>query len=90
MKGALYYNFRLGPEAMWLVINTVIGTLLVELLATLMEVNTPGDIADPVSWGWGLAFGAVRTALGAILAVATGGGFQAPGEPAENEPPPAQ
>jgi len=86
MKNLLYYNFRLGPEAMWLVINTVLGTFLVELIASLAEINAPGDIADPVSWGWGLAFGALRTALGAILAVATGGGFQGPGEPAENEP----
>jgi hypothetical protein len=87
VKSTLYYNFRLGPEAMWLVVNTVIGTVIVEVLAGLIGVNKPGDIADPSSFLWGLLFGGVRTALGAILAMATGGGFQNPGEPAENEPP---
>jgi hypothetical protein len=49
------YNFRLAPEAIWLIVNTVIGTILVQVLA----------------------------ALGAILAAATGGGFQGPGETKE-------
>jgi hypothetical protein len=75
------YNFRLGPEAVWLVVNTVIGSVLVELVAGLMNVNSPTDIGDLSTWGWGLLFGAVRTGLGALLAVATGGGFQKPGEP---------
>lgn len=72
----MVYNFRLGPEAIWLIVNTVIGTLLVELSTT--------DFAAITDWrGWAVGFGlaAVRTVIGAILAAATGGGFQKPGEP---------
>ena len=77
------YNFRLAPEAIWLIVNTVIGTILVEVLARLMNVNSPGELGDISTWLWGLGFGAVRTALGAILAAATGGAFLKPGEQPE-------
>jgi hypothetical protein len=74
------YNFRIAPEAVWLIINTVLGTVLVELLATFMNADTFGDLGDIQTWGLGLAFGAVRTLLGAILAAATGGSFLTPGQ----------
>ncbi len=74
------YNFRLAPEAIWLIINTVIGTVLVDLLAGLANVSSVGDLGDWQTWLVGLAFGAVRTLLGAILAAATGGVFLKPGE----------
>lgn len=83
----LQYNFRIGPEAVWLVANTVIGSILVEVIAGLMNVNSPTDIGDLSTWGWGLLFGGIRTGLGALLAVATGGGFQTPGEPAPEPTP---
>lgn len=78
---SLYYNFRLGPEAVWLIVNTVIGTILVQVLADIANINSVGDLGDIKAWLTGLAFAAVRTLIGAILAAATGGGFQAPGEP---------
>lgn len=77
------YNFRLAPEAVWLIVNTVIGTLIVQLIADFANVNAVGDLGDIKAWLIGLGFGAVRTLLGAILAAATGGGFQGPGEPKE-------
>lgn len=83
--GALYYNFRLAPEAVWLIVNTVIGTLLVQILADIANVNAVGDLGDIKSWLTGLAFAAVRTAIGAILAAATGGGFQTPGQTKEED-----
>lgn len=79
MKTPLY-NFRLAPEAIWLIVNTVLGTIIIEVLARLAGVNTPGELGDLSTWLWGLGFGAVRTALGAILAAATGGAFLKPGE----------
>lgn len=75
------YNFRLAPEAIWLIVNTVIGTILVQVLADIANINAVGDLGDLKAWGTGLAFAAVRTLIGAVLAAATGGGFQAPGEP---------
>ena len=63
------YNFRIGPETLWLIGGTVLGTLLVQIAA------------DMAGWGIALAISAVRTLIGALLAAATGGGFQMPGEP---------
>ena len=79
------YNFRIGPEAGWLIVNTVLGTVLVQILADLAGINSPGELGDLGAWGTGLAFAAVRTALGALLAAATGGGFQVPGETKEED-----
>ena len=76
----LSYNFRLGPEAIWLIVNTVIGTVLVQVLADLTNFQN-GDLGDLKAWGVGLAYAAIRTLIGAVLAAATGGGFQAPGVP---------
>ena len=71
------YNFRLGPEAMWLILNAVIGTVLIEVIGT--------DFAAVTDWkAWAISFGIGvlgRTLPAAILAAATGGGFQMPGEP---------
>jgi hypothetical protein len=39
------------------------------------------SITDYKAWLIGLAIAAGRTLIGAILAAATGGGFQRPGEP---------
>lgn len=74
------YNFRLAPETVWLIVNTVLGTLVVQLIADLANVNAVGDLGDIKAWAVGLAFGLVRTLLGAILAAATGGAFLKPGE----------
>lgn len=73
------YNFRLSAEAIWLIVNTVLGTLIVTLMADLTNVNSFGDLGDINTWLTGLGFGLVRTALGAILAAATGQ-FLKPGE----------
>lgn len=76
------YNFRIGPEALWLVGSTVAGTILVQVLADMLSW---GSVVPPLddlkAWGVGLGIGAVRTLIGAVLAAATGGGFQMPGEP---------
>lgn len=75
------YNFRLGPEAVWLIVNTVLGTVLVELLANLAGLSELPSWDNVTLWASALAVSAIRTAIGAILAVATGGGFQSPGQP---------
>ncbi len=73
------YNFRIAPEAIWLIVNTVIGTALVELAAALLNWQSNG-FGDIETWATGFAFGLARTLIGAILAAATGGQFLAPGE----------
>ena len=70
------YNFRLAPEAVWLIVNTVIGAALTTLLATDFT-----SITDWKAWAIGFGIALVRTLIGAVLAAATGGGFQAPGVP---------
>ena len=70
------YNFRIGPEALWLIVNTVVGALLTTLLTTDFT-----SITDWKAWAIGLAISASRTLIGALLAAASGGGFQKPGEP---------
>lgn len=77
------YNFRIAPEAIWLIVNTVLGTLLVEAFAAFMNADSFGDLGDIKTWGLGLLFGAVRTAIGAILAAATGGQFLGRGQTPE-------
>ena len=69
------YNFRIGPEALWLIVNTVVGALLTTLLTTDFT-----SITDWKAWAIGLAISASRTLTGALLAAASGGGFQKPGE----------
>ena len=75
------YNFRLAPEAVWLIVNTVLGAVLIEAAAFLVGMSTLPAWTDFRAWLIALAISAVRTLLGAILAAATGGGFQRPGEP---------
>lgn len=80
---ALYYNFRVGPEGMWLIVSSIGGALLLGLYTT--DFST---ITDWKAWSIGFMLNLLfRTAPGAILAVVTGGGFQLPGQPAANEPP---
>lgn len=69
------YNFRIAPEAIWLIVNTVIGAVLTQLLVTDFA-----GITDYRSWLVGLAASAGRTLLGAILAAATGGQFLGAGQ----------
>lgn len=80
----MLYNFRLGPEAIWLIINTVIGALLTTLATTNFT-----SITDLKAWAIGLGIALARTLIGAVLAAATGGGFQKPGEPGPLTTPPA-
>ena len=73
------YNFRIAPEAIWLVVNTVAGTLLVDLIGRFSGLETFPTIDELQAWLPVLAVAAVRTLLGAILA-ATTGQFLKPGE----------
>lgn len=84
----IQYNFRLGPEAVWLIVNTVLGALLVEAIAFFSGLSTLPGADDLRTWVATLAVALVRTALGALLAVVTGGGFQGPGEPGPAPQPP--
>lgn len=77
----IQYNFRLAPEAVWLIVNTVLGALLVEAIAFMSGISTFPGVDQWQTWLGTLAVSLVRTALGALLAVVTGGGFQGPGEP---------
>jgi hypothetical protein len=74
------YNFRLAPEAVWLIVNTVLGALLVELVGRFAGLSDLPSLTDLRSWGIALGLSAVRTGLGAILAAVTGGAFLKPGE----------
>lgn len=74
------YNFRIAPEAIWLIVNTVIGTLLVDVLGRFLSIDAFPTLDTLQAWGAGLALSAVRTVLGAILAAATGGAFLGRGE----------
>lgn len=77
------YNFRLAPEAAWLVLNTVLGAVLVDVLGRLAGLEAFPTLDTLGAWGAAIGISAIRTAIGALLAVATGGGFQAPGVPKE-------
>lgn len=75
------YNFRLAPEAIWFIVNTVVGTVLVDVLGRLAGLEGFPTLDTLQAWGAAVGVAAVRTLLGALLAAATGGGFQGPGEP---------
>jgi hypothetical protein len=77
----LEYNFRIAPEAMWFIVNTVIGAVLVDVLGRLAGLDGFPTLDTLSAWGSAIAIAAIRTLLGALLAAATGGGFQAPDEP---------
>ena len=79
----MFYNFRIAPEAFWLILSSVGVAILTELYTF--------DYAALTDWRAYL-LGLLpmllfRTIPGAILAVISGGGFQRPGQPAQNEPP---
>ena len=75
------YNFRLAPEAIWLIVNTVLGALLVEAISFVGGFSSFPGVNEWQTWAGTLAVSLIRTALGALLAVVSGGGFQAPGTP---------
>jgi hypothetical protein len=75
------YNFRLAPEAVWFIVNTVVGAVLVDVLARLAGLEGFPTLDDLSAWGAAIAISAIRTFIGAVLAAATGGGFQGPGVP---------
>lgn len=76
----VYYNFRLAPEAIWFIVNTVIGAALVDLAGRMAGLEGMPTLDTVGAWAAAIAIAALRTAIGALLAVATGG-FQSPGEP---------
>jgi hypothetical protein len=85
------YNFRLAPEAVWLIVNTVLGAVLIEVMGYVTGLTTLPAWDDFRTWLVALGLSAVRTLLGAFLAAVTGGGFQTPGEPGPAPtPPPAE
>lgn len=75
------YNFRLAPEAIWLIVNTVLGALLVEAISFVGGFSSFPGVNEWQTWAGTLAVSLIRTALGALLAVVSGGGFQTPGTP---------
>jgi hypothetical protein len=81
VRDNLFYNFRLAPEAVWLVVNTVIGAVLIDLLGRLAGLDAFPTLDTVAAWGSAIGVAAVRTTIAALLAAATGGGFQSPGEP---------
>ena len=81
----IQYNFRLAPEAVWLIANTVLGAVLVDVAGRLAGLEGFPTLDTLAAWGTAITISAIRTAVGALLAVATGGGFQTPGEPKEHD-----
>ena len=81
------YNFRLAPEALWLIVNTVLGAVLVDVLGRLAGLEGFPTLDTVAAWGGAIGVAAIRTLLGALLAAATGGGFQGPGERKDPLPP---
>ena len=85
MKQPLY-NFRVVPEAVWLIVQTVLGVVLVEVAGRLMELANmveAGDLPTAATWqAWAMALGVTiaRTLAGAVIARVTGGQFLKPGE----------
>ena len=79
------YNFRLAPEAIWFIVNTVLGAILVDVVGRLAGLEAFPTLDTLGAWGSAIAIAAIRTLLGAILAAATGGGFQGPGETKEED-----
>jgi hypothetical protein len=79
----IQYNFRLAPEAVWLIANTVLGAVLIDVLGRLANLDAFPTLDTVGAWAGAVGIAAIRTLLGAILAAATGGGFQGPGETKE-------
>lgn len=78
----LSYNFRIGPETLWLVGGTVIGTMLIDLAGRLTNFEQWPTLDTWQAWALAISFNGFRTGLGAIIAAFTGG-FQKPGETKE-------
>lgn len=66
------YNFKLKPEAIWLVVNTVLGTILIAALAYVTDLQDIPEWTDLRAWLIALGLSAIRTLLGAVIALATG------------------
>lgn len=66
------YNFKLAPEALWLIVNTVVGALLIEGFAYVSGMTELPAWTDFRSWLIALSISAIRTLLGVVLAVAAG------------------
>lgn len=87
LKQRFYYNFRVVPEAVWLITITILGTFLIDIIGRFLGVDEWPSLDTWQAWASAAAFGAVRAGLGIALAKLTGGGFQLPGQPATNQPP---
>lgn len=80
------YNFRWVPEGFWLIAQTVLGVLLVEVagrlleLANMIEAGTLPTLATWQAWALALLVTFARTLAGALLARLSGGSFLKPGE----------
>lgn len=80
----LSYNFRIGPETLWLIGGTVLGTMLVDLSGRLLALEGWPTLDTWQAWVLAISFNGFRTLVGAIIAAATGG-FQMPGETKEQD-----
>jgi hypothetical protein len=89
VKFNFQYNFRIGPEALWFLGTTIAGAFLVEVGGRLLGVEGWPTLDTWQEWVSVASFGAVRTGVGALLALITGGGFQKPGVPGPDPQPPA-
>lgn len=83
----LQYNFRIGPETLWLVGGTVLGTMLIDLAGRVFSIAEWPTLDTWQAWLLAISFNGFRTLIGAFLAAVTGGGFQAPGEPSPEPKP---
>lgn len=84
----IQYNFRLAPEAVWFIVNTVAGAVLVDVVGRLAGLSAFPTLDTLGAWGAAITVAAIRTLIGAVLAAATSGGFQAPGDPGPTPTPP--
>ena len=74
------YNFRIAPEAIWLIVNTVLGAVLIEVMGYVTGLTALPPWDDFRTWLIALGLSALRTLLGAVLAAVTGGAFLGRGE----------
>lgn len=70
------YNFRLGPEALWLILNTVVATALLQIVGTDFQ-----QITDLGTWATGFGIGLLSRTIPAAIIAAASGGFYTPGQP---------
>lgn len=76
----LQYNFRVVPE----IALSIAIAALVPILQSLLTITGFADLT-PEFWD-GVLAGAAKAAIGALLAIVTGGGFQTPGQPGPDAP----